>query len=77
MHETVDQSGEDQTAYPPHVHFAIFSPNYVIEISCHGNRRFGVWLALCYISSRVCMPDVKMCVYCIIYVSKCKMDVIV
>lgn len=42
MHETVEQSGEDQTAYPPHVHFAIFSPNYVIGISYHGNRRFGV-----------------------------------
>lgn len=42
IHETFEQSGGDQTAYPPHVHFAIFFPNYVIEISCHGNRRFGV-----------------------------------
>ncbi len=42
MHETVGQSGEDQTAHLPHVHFSIFSPNYVIGISYHGNRRFGV-----------------------------------
>lgn len=42
MPETVEQSGEDQTAYPPHVHFAIFPSNYVIEIRCHGNRRYWV-----------------------------------
>lgn len=41
-HETVRQSREDQTSYPPHVRFAIFSPNYVIEISCQGNRRYGM-----------------------------------